>query len=403
MSRRPDIIVVSEVFPPAIGGSGVLLSNIYSRIDRVSDVFTTAENARGYAERNDALPAPGLRVSAAPLHRDDWGFLSVSALRRHGAMSGLLYRRGRHGRAIVHCGRAQPEGIPALLASRLPGGPRFVFWAHGEEITTSRTSREFHAAMKLVYRGASAAIANSHNTARLLVEEGFTASRIRVVHPGVDCGRFAVERSMERRRRFAADDEILLLSVGRLQRRKSHDLVLKALAQLTPALPRLRYVIAGDGEERARLAQLTRDLSLTGRVTLLGAVDDADLPGLFAASDVFVLPTRVDEHDFEGFGIVFLEAAAAGLPSIGGRNGGVTEAIVEGETGLLVSGTSVEELADAIAALVGSTEMRRRMGEAGRRRAREQFTWEQAAAQVAALHDELSRTPAALVKPAAAI
>jgi phosphatidyl-myo-inositol dimannoside synthase len=103
-----------------------------------------------------------------------------------------------------------------------------------------------------------------------------------------------------------------------------------------------------------------------------------------------VLPTRVEAYDFEGFGLVFLEAAAAGKPSIGGRNGGVPEAVLEGETGLLVSGHDVEELAAAIGRLISSPELRQQMGQAGRARAVRDFTWERAAAQVSSIHQEVA-------------
>ena len=103
------------------------------------------------------------------------------------------------------------------------------------------------------------------------------------------------------------------------------------------------------------------------------------------------MPTRQDASDVEGFGIVFLEAAATGKPSIGGRNGGVPEAVADGETGLLVEGTNSGELANAIRTLARSPTLRATMGAAGRRRVVQSFTWERAAREVEALHRELTR------------
>jgi phosphatidylinositol alpha-1,6-mannosyltransferase len=111
------------------------------------------------------------------------------------------------------------------------------------------------------------------------------------------------------------------------------------------------------------------------------------LPAYFAASDVFVHPNRVvDEADFEGFGLVFLEAAASGKPVIGGATGGVVEAVVDGVTGLLVGGTDAGELAAAIEQLAASADLRRRLGDAGRARVANEFTWEAAARRVEAIH-----------------
>jgi phosphatidylinositol alpha-1,6-mannosyltransferase len=136
--------------------------------------------------------------------------------------------------------------------------------------------------------------------------------------------------------------------------------------------------------------ELTQRLDLAGRVSFAGAVGATDLPGYYAAADIFVHPNRSHEGDFEGFGIVFLEAAGAGLPTIGGRSGGVPEAIDEHATGLLVGGEDVSELAAAISALSASSGLRRQMGEAGRQRVGREFTWERAAAQVASIHAQVA-------------
>jgi phosphatidylinositol alpha-1,6-mannosyltransferase len=181
-----------------------------------------------------------------------------------------------------------------------------------------------------------------------------------------------------------------LLSVGRLQRRKGHDLVLAALANWRPDDPPVRYLIAGDGDYRNALETEARSLGIRDRVVFLGPVTDDELPGLYAASDIFVLPNRRDGVDFEGFGIVFLEAAAAGLPCIAGRSGGVPEAVQDGETGVLVSGTDALELAEVIRRLARSTDERRRMGERGRRRALHEFRWEDGVRRLTDLHRQVS-------------
>jgi phosphatidylinositol alpha-1,6-mannosyltransferase len=286
---------------------------------------------------------------------------------------------------IVHCARAVPEGVAAWLSACV-GGPSYTCWAHGEDIATAYHSREFTWLMTRVYRHAAANIANSHNTARMLEALGVACDRIHVVHPGVDTERFRPQNDGAAvRARFGCGDRIVLLSVGRLQRRKGHDLVLEALRHIGGSLP-LTYVIVGDGEERARLERLAAEYRLHDCVHFAGEVAPLDLPGYYAACDIFLLPNRIHERDVEGFGIVFLEAAATGRPSIGGRTGGVPEAVADQETGLLVSGTDAVELASAISLLAASKEMRDAMGSAGRQRVCERFTWERAAAAVSAVH-----------------
>jgi phosphatidylinositol alpha-1,6-mannosyltransferase len=317
--------------------------------------------------------------------------LDAQSLRQHISLARDIVRKCRTEPTVVHCGRAQPEGLPALLARALPPHPRYLFWVHGEDVTTALTSRDFAWTMRRVHAGASLAIANSHNSARVLVENGFDSSRIRVVHPGVDNERFRPDLdARDLRNRFGAGPGRLLVSVGRLQRRKGHDSVLAAMHALRSELPDLVYVIVGDGVERMRLESLARELQLEGRVHFEGEIPASLLPRYYSAADVFILPTRVDEGDFEGFGLVFLEAAATGTPVIAGRSGGVPEAVADGETGLLVDPTSTSELAQAIRTLVTTPHLGERLGQAGRARVLRQFSWNRAADLVAAIHAELT-------------
>ena len=132
----------------------------------------------------------------------------------------------------------------------------------------------------------------------------------------------------------------------------------------------------GDGPHQAQLEADAGSLGVVDIVHFVGPASEADLPGWYAAADVFVLPNRSDGVDFEGFGIVFLEAAAAGLPVIGGRSGGVPEAVAEGVTGTLVDGADIEDLTRAMRAYAVSGVERDAAGARGRRRVVQQFTWD---------------------------
>jgi phosphatidyl-myo-inositol dimannoside synthase len=384
---RPEILLISQVFPPAIGGSGALLENVYSRIDGAPvTVMTDRDTCKG-----DETSRGAMRIQREAMDGRHWGFREPAALRQHWQLARRIKRLAPRGQAIVHCGRAQPEGVPAALA-RIFGGCKFLYWTHGEEVTTARTSAEFAMVMRFVHRRASAAIANSKNSARLLVDAGVPESLIHVVYPGVDTDRFHPEVSARGvRDRYAPGGELLLVSVGRLQQRKGHDTALVALREVRARIPNVRYLIVGDGDQRARLEALTDDYGLRDIVTFTGEVPYDELPQYFAGSDIFLMPNRiVGDHDLEGFGLVFLEAAATGKPVIGGRNGGVPEAVAEDETGLLVEGTDPAELVAAIIRLGASPELRRQLGDAGRKRVLAQFTWNSAAAAVLALHDDIA-------------
>ena len=368
------ILLVSEVFPPAIGGSGTLLENIYRRMpERHVRVL-----ADGSALEMPPYEGP-LDVKRVVMSGADWGVIRPSSFGRHLRVASAIRAALASEPAIVHCARALPEGLSAAMA--LAGrGDRYVCWLHGEELGYASSSRELTWLARRVYQRAVAVIANSNNSARLLVRDwGVPESRVHVVYPGVDTERFRPDvdgRAM--RARVASDDDVLLLSVGRLQRRKGHDMVLRALARIRLAVPNVRYVIVGDGPHQARLEADAAELGVTDIVDFVGPASEADLPAWYAAADVFVMPNRSDGVDFEGFGIVFLEAAAAGLPVIGGRSGGVPEAVEDRVTGRLVDGTDVTAIERAILEMATSSEVRQECGRAGRARAVQRFSWERA-------------------------
>jgi phosphatidyl-myo-inositol dimannoside synthase len=226
---------------------------------------------------------------------------------------------------------------------------------------------------------------------RMISISRFTADQVRdrtpsscpvdLIAPMVDADAF---RSCAPR---APDDSMILLTVGRLsaaERYKGHDLVLQAMARLRDHT-KLTYWIVGDGDGRPMLEGMARDLMLTDQVTFFGRVDHDELVRLYGQCDVMAMPSRTFRKpdgtwDGEGFGIVYLEAAAAGKPVIAASGGGTSEAVEDGVTGLLVN-ASVEGVAEALIKLSKSEPLRRRMGNAGRVRAKERFSRERFEAQ----------------------
>ena len=360
------LLLVSELYPPAIGGSAVLFGEIYPRL--IDIPVTVLSEGVGMA---------------------DYGIRNPRSMRQYLRLAMKLRASGRRV-SMIHCGRALPEGVAAWL-SRRAGGPRYACWAHGEDISTALLSRELTLVMRTVYRGAEVVFANSENTRRMLRELGIADERLQLVYPGVDTQRFRPDIDASTiRQRIAPRGEMVLLSVGRFQSRKGHDLVIKAVGKLIGQQRRsFRYVIVGDGQERARLEALVDDCGVRDHVTFIGEVPAELLPHYFAACDIFVLPNRIEQNDVEGFGIVYLEAAASGKPAIGGRSGGVPEAVADGVTGLLVEGTDADELAATLARLMDSDALRRSLGEAGRARAVRDFGWDAAAQRVSTIHRRL--------------
>ena len=210
---------------------------------------------------------------------------------------------------------------------------------------------------------------------------------VALVPPGVDTDRFAPLDAATRprtRQRFGVDpDATLVVSVSRLVPRKGMDVLIRAAARLRPDHPDLRVVIGGTGRDRRRLERL---VERTGApVRLVGRVDDDDLPLLYGSADVFTMACRNRwlGLEQEGFGIVFMEAAACGVPQVAGDSGGAAEAVEHGETGLVVEDPgSVPEVVAAIRTLIDDPDLRHRMGVAGRERAVEEFAYDVLAARL---------------------
>jgi phosphatidylinositol alpha-1,6-mannosyltransferase len=388
-----SILLVSELFPPVVGGSATLFGHVYGRLQEFGVTVLTPSPSTG---RVDGVEKT-FTIRPAEIDGRYRGIRPAAALRQHLRLAAAIRAEARAGEvALVHCARPLPEGLAAYVATfGRPPLPRYVSWVHGEDLAAALTSREHRWLANRVCHGAAAIVANSVFTSRIVAGLGVASDRIHVIHPGVDPSRFAARPDGAPQPSSDASGRLSLLSVGRLQRRKGHDRVIEAVAALRHRWP-VAYKIAGDGEERTRLEALALRLGVADLVEFLGPVSDERLPGLYAACDVFVLPNRTDGHDVEGFGIVFLEAAAAERPTIGGKSGGVPEAVADGETGILVDGSRVDEIVSAIATLAATPALRERMGRAGRVRVLRAFTWDHAAARLG----DLQRHLVAQVTPA---
>jgi phosphatidylinositol alpha-1,6-mannosyltransferase len=263
----------------------------------------------------------------------------------------------------------------ALAAAGRP----YALFAHGLDVIQPLYPR-IAPWRRADFRGAARVIACSSGTAEMAAGRlGLRHERLRVVHPGIDVGSFVppARQAVESlRAKLGLGGKPVVLSVGRLVGRKGFDIALRAVAAHRAAGGEAVHVIAGDGPERAALEALAKELGMMEHVRFTGAVDDETKLALYELCDVFVMPnTLLNNLDWEGFGIVFLEAARAGKPALGGANGGVPDAVSDGETGLLVDSSDQRAVSDALTKLLTDAALRRRLGDAARARAAARFEW----------------------------
>lgn len=370
------MLLFTQDFPPAVGGIETYsweLARCWSRAQ--GEVVVLCPQREGSAAIDRAAPFEVVRTR-----------IPCDTFALSGWAAALPIVRRRRIDAVF---LAQWQTGPSLLRARAAGRVRRLFVAaHGRELLFApfAAAPPVQAAcdrMRLrVLREADALFPVSRYTAGLITRIGVDRERVFVVGNGTDPARFSPGDGAAFRRRHDLGERPVIATIGRLVARKGVDDVLRAIPRLRARHPALLYVIAGGGPDRSRLEALAAELGVAGSVRFLGRVADDEVPELYRACDVFVTASRDDEPDVEGFGIVFLEAAASERAAVGTRAGGIADAIVDGETGLLVPQGDPEALAGALDRLLGDAALRGRLGAAGRRRVLAGATWEASAARI---------------------
>ncbi len=368
------LLVLTELFLPTKGGTAVWAAEVYRRLGGKEIHIVTADvpgAAAVDATHPNTLHRLGLR-RVAWLRPESLAMYARFFIRSLGL---ALTRRFD----AVHAFRALPEGLVAWGVARLTFRP-VIIYAHGEELTSWGNGRKFRM-MRFVLRHADRVVANSDHTRDTLLDMGVEPARISLIYPGVDVSKFRPDLDTAGlRESLGIDaDEKLLFSVGRLSRRKGFDQVIRAVGMLHAEGMPVRYVIAGIGEDADYLDDLIHELGLQGTVHRIGPVGEADLPRWLNACDAFAMPNREINGDNEGFGMVFIEAAACGKPSLAGLAGGTGSAVLHGETGLRVDGTSVDAVAEGLRSLLTQPALTRAWGQRALQRVEREFSWERVA------------------------
>lgn len=388
MTAPGPTLLLTENLPPATGGSGRYLWEIYRRqVEPRVTIVAGDHPAAGEFDRSHAIS-----IARGPLAMSSWGLCNLAGLagyRRYWRLAKAAVRE--HGVRRVHCGRCIPEGVIGWLLKKRFGIPYLCF-AYGEEMNYVASSRELSWIMRRVVRGADAIVAISRNTQRIAREDwGVPAEKIYLLFPGVDAQRFVpAQRDPAVRARFGWDNRPVILTVGRLQKRKGHDMMIRALAAIRQRAPDVLYAIFGDGEERGALEQLVRDEGQQNHVRFHGELSDADLVPAYQQCDLFVLANRQVGQDIEGFGMVLVEAQACGKPVIAGTSGGTAETMHFPETGRLVNCDGPSELAAAVSELLADPALRERKGQAARAWAAGNFDWDRLAQRAEALFADIA-------------
>ena len=363
------ILCITNDFGPRAGGIETFVIGLIERLPRSRViVYTSAQdNSEQYDRRwfedygvevvrdkaKILLPTPGVAYC-------------VKAIVRERKISTVFF------------GAAAPLGLLSRTL-RKAGVKEIVALTHGHEVWWSKVW-PFSSAMKSISRHVNhltylgeytrSAIATS-------ITKEAAAGMVKIA-PGIDTDHFSPQDATQLRSELGLSEKKVVVSVGRLVHRKGQDVLIEAMPGILREVPEAHILMIGEGPYRSYLENRVKALGLHERITFIGRIQYADLPKYICVGDLFVMPSRsrLAGLEVEGLGIVYLEASACGLPVIAGNSGGAPDAVLEGETGLVVDGTSKAEVAAAVVELLSDPDRSKAMGIRGRQWIIQEWRWE---------------------------
>jgi phosphatidyl-myo-inositol dimannoside synthase len=369
-----NILVITWNFPPRRGGMEQLLGSLCDELSKNHKLFIIT----AYADRS-CPPKTGIFRPSRP------GLVAFFA---YALWKGALLLRCHRDIRVVFGGSVLVTPLVCILARIFRC--KALIQAHGLDLLYP----SFVYQMFIVWwlRFCDQVVANSGYTASLAKDKGALEESITIIHPGVHWQRFALPMAIDALKlERGLQGKRIILFVGRLARRKGvKEFVDKSLGRIIQELPDVRFLIVGDDPKdslthrddvRSEIEHAISAGRLEEHVQWLGALNDEDLVKVYNLCDVVVLPILQMKDDVEGFGIVALEAAAAGKPVVATSVGGVPDSVENGKSGILVETGDYKELSQTIIGLLRSGEKAAAMGESGRRRISKEFTWSRIAAR----------------------
>ncbi|MGI9164036.1 MAG: glycosyltransferase family 4 protein [Mycobacterium sp.] len=371
------ILLVTNDFPPRRGGIQSYLEQFVRRLAASGDHDLTvyAPQWKGAEDYDRAAPFRMVRHPGTLMLPEPGVDRRMRALIRDGGIETVWF------------GAAAPLALLAARA-RSAGAQRVLASTHGHEVGWSMVPGARSALRRIGDSTDAITYVSRYTRGRFAAAFGPRAG-LEYLPSGVDTERFRPDPAAraELRDRYRLGERPTVVCVSRLVPRKGQDMLIAALPQIRRRIGEAALVIVGSGPYEQTLHRLAEDNGVAADVVFTGAVPTAELPAHYAMADVFAMPcrTRGAGLDVEGLGIVFLEASATGIPVVAGRSGGAPETVLDGETGQVVDGRDVDELAEVISGLLADPARAQRMGQAGRRWVSRDWNWDTLTARLSAL------------------
>lgn len=375
MMYRKRTLLIPGDFPPVVSGIATYFYEIWRRLPREGNFILCArdEGWRQYDKTHN------LNIIRRRIPNGNSLAAKISKGLLYAFWAWRLHQQYRF--HTLHCGQVLSSGFAGWLLHRLYG-VNYVIYVYGSETLRFGRSALWLKLIRTFLQDAALIVPNSHFTMAEFQALGIPAEKFRVITPGVDTQRFSpAAKDLVLMQRYGLEGKFVLLTVARLDERKGHDQVMRAVARLKERYPQLVYLIVGKGREEERLRRLAQELSLGSKVIFTGYVPDEQLAHYYNLCDLFILLNRQTQSDarlqgdYEGFGIVFLEAAACGKPVIAGNFGGIADAVEADRSGFILAPDDLAAVEAKIALISDDPSLRQVMGSYGRERAVQYFDW----------------------------
>ena len=322
-------LIITRSFPPSVGGMQNLMWGLANELSRLDLIKVFADYELNHVDFDESVSFSIERVGGVKLFRKyRKAYLINEFVKTNKSIKNII---ADHWKSLE------------LIKSQ----NKKICLIHSKEINHLKGSR-LNKRVLNVLNNIQVVVANSEFTKNLAIEIGVNPDKIVVINPGVKPAAKITKKDSDKANDFLKDKSPRLITVSRFDKRKNHEKIIMALRNLKQIYPNIIYTCIGYGEEEQKIKDLVKELKIENHVLFFNSLSHNLKNALVAASDIFVMPSIKFKKSVEGFGIVFIEAAQYGVPSIGGKDGGASDAIIHNKTGLICDGNNLEEIYNSI-------------------------------------------------------
>ena len=321
-------LIVTRSFPPDVGGMQNHLWGFSKELSKNFLIKVFADYIEGHKEFDEQASFSIERIGGPKFLRKYRKASLVDEFTKNNKVEGII---ADHWKSLEH----------------LKNNKKKYCFIHGKEINHPKGSNVNKRITKIL-NNIDQVIANSNYTKNLAIEVGINPNKIIVMNPGIDTTKNLDQKSLDKVESLLKIKTPRLITVSRFDKRKNHEKIIMALRNLKQIYPNIVYICVGSGDEEKNIKNLVKELDLEEQVMFFKDISDNLKNALVAKSNIFVMPSIIYKKSVEGFGIVYAEAGQYGIPSIGGKDGGASDAIQHENTGLICDGNNLDDIYSSI-------------------------------------------------------